>query len=182
MNRDLTPYERAMREAIERDIPIVLALGADVVDSPLSSIEYAVTKTGDATRDFALELLATAAERHHEPAARLRIEASMARVRAIPNPAPPPPAPPRFVPAPGLRINTMVAGVRYRVVQAFQTFDGETIAEGTVLTFDSYTYFPFDGGYSIRFAERGFALAEVNAANAHVLANEGNAYFVPADA
>jgi Domain of unknown function (DUF3601) len=170
MSGDLTPYERAMREAIERDIPTILALDGDVVDSPLSSIEYAVMKTGDAA----------AADSHRDPLARARMVASMERIRGIPNPEPPPPPPP-LVKATRLRINTMEPGVRYRVVQSFETFDGDTIDEGVVLTFQGYSYFPYDGGYTIQFAERGFRLAEISDANNRVLANEGNVYFAPAD-
>jgi hypothetical protein len=178
--RDLTAYERAMREAIERDIPTILALDRDVVDSPLSSVEYAVMKTGDATRDFALTLLASAADSHRDPLARARIVESMERIRLIPNPEPPPPPPPP-VKATRLRINTMEPGVRYRVVQSFETFDGDTIDEGLVLTFQGYSYFPYDGGYTIQFVERGFRLAEISAANDRVLTNEDNAYFAPVD-
>jgi len=170
-----------MREAIERDIPTVLLLDAAIVDSPLASIEYAVGKTGDATRDYALDLLASAAASHHDPSARPIILASMERIRAMPNPISPPAAspPPKDT---RLRINTMQPGVRYRVTQSFETFDGETIDEGTVLTFQGYHYFPYDGGYTIHFAECRFRLAEIDADNTLVLANEGNAYFAPADA
>ena len=86
----------------------------------------------------------------------------------------------REPPAP-LTISTMQAGARYRVVRDFLDFDGTPFRAGTVLTFVGYSYFPYDGGYTIHFLEAGMRLAEIAPENVPVLDNSGNSYFVPAD-
>ncbi|MBL7876222.1 MAG: DUF3601 domain-containing protein [Cyclobacteriaceae bacterium] len=68
-------------------------------------------------------------------------------------------------------INDLIAGQKIRVITEFLDFDNYKIEAGRILTFTSYTYFPYDGGYTFQFEEDTIRLAEIDAANDEVLTN-----------
>lgn len=164
------------------------ALAAD----PIAAILDLVRRTpGHQVRDHAYKALREARQRQRDELVQERIrnaldeleslarpaaEAAAPATEAEPGPAAPPPPPRESV-----TVDTMVAGARYRVVRDFLDFDGTPFRAGTVLTFVDYSYFPYDGGYTIRFAEAGMRLAEIAPDNEPVLANAGNSYFAPID-
>lgn len=112
-----------------------------------------------------------------DPVVRDRLAAAAARLLAMPRSA----QPRAVTPPPRLHVSTMQPGARYRVVQDFADFDGTPFTAGTVLTFVAYSYFPYDGGYTITFEEGGMRLAEIDTDNRRVLDNSSNTYFAPAD-
>lgn len=65
----------------------------------------------------------------------------------------------------------LMAGDRLRVIHPFKDFDGNSIGEGTVWTFISYSYFPYDEGYTFTFHEGVIRLAGIDDGNVEVLEN-----------
>lgn len=63
----------------------------------------------------------------------------------------------------------MKPGGRYRVRRPFTDFDGQQVEGGRTLTFRSYRYFPYDGGYTLEFEEGVIRLAQIAPDNAAVL-------------
>lgn len=63
----------------------------------------------------------------------------------------------------------LVAGAKYRVLATFVDFDGGEVLAGSELTFVSQSYFPYDGGYTLTFAERVVRLAEIDANSSQVI-------------
>ena len=68
-------------------------------------------------------------------------------------------------------------GQRIKVIQQFTDFDGDAIEVDSLWTFRSYSYFPYDGGYTFNFIEGTIRLAELSDANRDVLNGFSN-YFV----
>ena len=50
-------------------------------------------------------------------------------------------------------------GDRIQVIRAFEDFDGEAWAPGEILEYRDYSYVPYDGGFTFRFAGRELRLA-----------------------
>lgn len=61
-----------------------------------------------------------------------------------------------------MRLDDLVKGQKIRVIKSFQDFDGTKIEEGSEWTFDSYTYFAYDGGYTFTFNEGDMRMAEIS--------------------
>jgi hypothetical protein len=68
-----------------------------------------------------------------------------------------------------LQFSDMKPGERYRVLKTFEDFDGNMVEAGTCLTFQDYSYFPYDGGYTVRCTERVIRLAEIRPENHEIL-------------
>ena len=62
-------------------------------------------------------------------------------------------------------------GQSIQVIKSFTDFDGLEIEAGTKLTFLTYSYFPYDDGYTFKFNEMDFRLAGISSKNQHVLSN-----------
>jgi hypothetical protein len=61
-----------------------------------------------------------------------------------------------------MRLDELIRGQKVRVIKPFQDFDGEKIEQGSEWTFDKYTYFPYDGGYTFYFNEGVMRMAEIS--------------------
>jgi len=68
-----------------------------------------------------------------------------------------------------LHFHDMRPGERFRVIRRFTDFDGNVVEEGLVLTFLSYSFFHYDGGYTATFEERVIRLAEIHSENREIL-------------
>ncbi len=62
-------------------------------------------------------------------------------------------------------------GQKIKVIKGFIDFDHDKIEAGRILTFNEYSYFPYDGGYTFQFEEGTIRLAEIDAENERVLNN-----------
>lgn len=71
------------------------------------------------------------------------------------------------------RIGDLVPGARYRIRETFADFDGDELRAGTELTFVGRSYFPYDGGHTLTFAERVVRLAEIDPNSSRVLDDPG---------
>jgi hypothetical protein len=72
-------------------------------------------------------------------------------------------------------------GLAIRVVQNFADYDGQEICAGEILHFIESSYFFYEGGHTLRFAEKTIRLADVVEAHQPIIANTGNAWFQPLD-
>jgi Domain of unknown function (DUF3601) len=72
-------------------------------------------------------------------------------------------------------------GLAVRVVQAFTDYDGQNILAGEVLHFVSDSYFFYEGGHTLRFAEKTIRLADIVDEHQPIIANAGNLWFQPLD-
>jgi hypothetical protein len=70
-------------------------------------------------------------------------------------------------------------GLEIRVVQTFKDYDGQEVRAGEVLHFVESSYFFYDGGHTLRFAEKTIRLADVVEEHQSIIANTGNAWFQP---
>ncbi len=70
-------------------------------------------------------------------------------------------------------------GLMVQVAQSFRDYDGQEILAGEVLHFAGSSYFFYDGGHTLRFAEKTIRLADVVEEHQAILANKGNAWFQP---
>lgn len=164
---------------------------AQAADPIAAILDLVRRHPGHRVRDHAYKALRESRQRQRDESVLERIRSALDELEALARPAAETAAPaPEAEPAPAavppppresVTIDTMVAGARYRVVQDFRDFDGTPFRAGTVLTFLDYSYFAYDGGYTIRFAEAGMRLAEIAPDNEPVLANAGNSYFAPVD-
>lgn len=174
MNGELSVYEQAMLEGVERDYQGLLEAGDEFVETYLSYFKYAFDYCGEPVREPAVRMLREAAGRRTNDQARQQILAMAAHLETAPAPARRPPPQPSAAPAPPpekrrLSFYDMRAGERYRVARTFTDFDGQVLEQGRVLTFRSYDYFPYDGGYTVFFEECVVRLAEISTANLEVL-------------
>ena len=69
------------------------------------------------------------------------------------------------------RISDLAEGQKIKVIKSFNDFDGKEIKVGSVWTFRSYTYFIYDGGYTVSFDEGVMRLAEIDHETDYVLSN-----------
>lgn len=150
----------------------MLRAGDDEMERYASYFWSAFENGGQGVRFPALKMLRAAAARRQNPAARRVIEEMANRIESAPYPEipdpPPQPVPPRGDPqSPG----AMKPGHRYRVLRDFTDFDSQPVPAGRLLTFASYSYFPYDGGYTLCFEEGVIRLAEIDLANRDVLFN-----------
>lgn len=174
MSGELSAYEQAMLDGVERDYQGLLEAGDEFVDSYLSYFQYAFDHCGEPVREPAVRLLREAAGRRAGEQARQQILAMAAHLETAPAPVRRPPPQPTAAPVPqpaptGLTFSAMRAGERYRVARTFTDFDGQVLEQGRVLTFSSYTFFPYDGGYTAYFDEGVVRLAEISTGNREVL-------------
>ena len=72
-------------------------------------------------------------------------------------------------------------GLTVRVVQGFRDYDGQDVCAGEVLRFLGSSYFFYDGGHTLNFEGRTIRLADVVAEHQAIIANAGNAWFLPLD-
>jgi hypothetical protein len=70
-------------------------------------------------------------------------------------------------------------GLVVSVVQAFTDYDGQKIAAGEVLHFLEDSYFFYEGGHTLRFAEKTIRLADIVDEHQPIIANAGNVWFRP---
>lgn len=52
-----------------------------------------------------------------------------------------------------MQLDELHAGQKLRVIKSFLDFDSQKIKEGSEWTFENYTYFVYDGGYTFNFKE-----------------------------
>jgi hypothetical protein len=83
--------------------------------------------------------------------------------------------------APELSVWNFFAGLVVRVVQSFTDYDGQSILAGEVLHFVSDSYFFYEGGHTLRFAEKTIRLADIVDEHQPIIANAGNSWFQPLD-
>jgi len=107
-----------------------------------------------------------------------------------PNPSDPP-APLTEMPAPtvpdprpnrSLSVWDFVPGLVVRVARPFTDYDGQKILAGEVLHFLGDSYFFYEGGHTLRFAEKTIRLADIVDEHQPIIANAGNLWFQPLDA
>ena len=98
-----------------------------------------------------------------------------ARFPAVPHSQADPP----LVAAADLSVRQFFPGLEVRVVQTFKDYDGQEVRAGEVLHFLESTYFFYEGGHTLRFAEKTVRLADVVEEHQPIIANTGNAWFQP---
>jgi hypothetical protein len=86
------------------------------------------------------------------------------------------------VPAADLPVQQFAEGLAVRVVQSFRDYDGQEIHAGEILHFIDSSYFFYEGGYTLRFAEKTIRLADIVDEHQPIIANAGNAWFEPTGA
>ena len=69
------------------------------------------------------------------------------------------------------------AGMTIRVMQTFVDYDGQKIREGEVLHLLDTSYFPYDSGHTLKFAEKTIRLAGIDDHQQVIIENRGNAWF-----
>jgi hypothetical protein len=72
-------------------------------------------------------------------------------------------------------------GLVLRIGQAFVDYDGQQIHAGEILHFIDSSYFFYEGGHTLRFAEKTIRLASIVSEHEPIIANAGNAWFEPLD-
>jgi hypothetical protein len=71
------------------------------------------------------------------------------------------------MPDPSLRIQVLKRSRHYRVRRAFVDFYNNRFLEGEILTFVTYQFLPYHGGYTVMFREKTLYLQEES--NAEIL-------------
>ena len=61
-----------------------------------------------------------------------------------------------------MSLDELSKGQKVKVIKSFVDFDGTKINEGSEWTFDKYSYFPYDGGYTFYFNEGVMHMAEIS--------------------
>jgi hypothetical protein len=89
---------------------------------------------------------------------------------------------PESKPDRSLSVWDFVPGLVVRVVQSFTDYDGQKILAGEVLHFVDDSYFFYEGGHTLRFAEKTIRLADIVDEHQPIIANAGNLWFQPLDA
>lgn len=74
-------------------------------------------------------------------------------------------------------LNDLSAGEKIKVVKEFKDFDNQVISVGSEWTFEKYTYFPYDGGYTLYFKEGVMRMAEISDEDYYVFTHASE-YFV----
>ena len=75
------------------------------------------------------------------------------------------------------QLNDLVAGDKIRVIKEFKDFDGKAIPVDSIWTFKEYSYFPYDGGYTLYFDEGTMRMAEISESDYYVFSH-AHEYFV----
>jgi hypothetical protein len=88
---------------------------------------------------------------------------------------------PESKPDRSLSVWDFVPGLVVRVVQSFTDYDGQKILAGEVLHFAGDSYFFYEGGHTLRFAEKTIRLADIVDEHQPIIANAGNLWFQPLD-
>lgn len=88
---------------------------------------------------------------------------------------------PESKPDRSLSVWDFVPGLVVRVAQAFTDYDGQKILAGEVLHFVDDSYFFYEGGHTLRFAEKTIRLADIVDEHQPIIANAGNRWFQPLD-
>jgi hypothetical protein len=70
-------------------------------------------------------------------------------------------------------------GLVVRIGRTFTDYDGQEIRAGEVLHLLERSYFPYEGGHTLRFAEKTIRLAGIVDEHEPIIANAGNAWFQP---
>ena len=78
-----------------------------------------------------------------------------------------------------LSVSEFRPGLVVRIERTFVDFDGQEIREGEVLHFLDGSYFPYEGGHTLRFKEKTIRLATIVPEQEPIIANAGNAWFRP---
>ncbi|NJN43131.1 MAG: DUF3601 domain-containing protein [Flammeovirgaceae bacterium] len=68
-------------------------------------------------------------------------------------------------------ISNLTEGQKIKVIKGFKDFDRKEIKAGSIWTFRSYSYFIYDGGYTVSFNEGVMRLAEIDHETDNVLSN-----------
>jgi hypothetical protein len=93
------------------------------------------------------------------------------------------PPEPALEPSPPVATNLSVykfaAGLTVRVEQTFHDYDGQEIRAGEILHLRDTSYFPYEGGFTLTFAEKVIRLASIDDGNQLIIQNDGNAWFEP---
>ncbi len=120
--------------------------------------------------------------------------AGQGSTRGIATPEPTPEPPTADVDAPAVSVSALdspaqaalhlevykfPAGLVVRVLQTFRDYDGQEIRAGEVLHFNASSYFPYDAGHTLYFAEKTIRLSDNVDEHVPILANAGNAWFQP---
>ncbi len=92
---------------------------------------------------------------------------------------PPPEADPQPSAAADLSVWDFFPRLDVRVLQTFRDYDGQEVRAGEVLHFIEGSYFFYEGGHTLRFAEKTIRLADVVEEHRPIIANTGNAWFQP---
>lgn len=74
-------------------------------------------------------------------------------------------------------LSDLVCGDRIKVIKEFKDFDNQEIPVDSEWTFQEYTYFPYDGGYTFYFQEGTMRMAEISEEDYYVFSH-ANEYFV----
>lgn len=80
---------------------------------------------------------------------------------------------------PDLAVWHFSPGLVVRIGRTFTDYDGQEIRAGEVLHFLEGSYFFYEGGHTLRFAEKTIRLAGVVDEHEPIIANAGNAWFQP---
>lgn len=124
----------------------------------------------------------------HRMAAFERIQQKLYALENIVSPPPPPVveppipqpvAPVESVPAGELSVWNFFPGLVVRVCQDFRDYDGQEIHAGEVLHFLDSSYFPYESGHTLIFAEKTIRLAGIVDEHEPIIANTANAWFQP---
>ena len=76
-----------------------------------------------------------------------------------------------------LTVYKFQAGMTIRVVQSFVDYDGQEIQEGEILHLLETSYFPYESGHTLTFAEKTIRLAGIIDDEQLIIQNDGNAWF-----
>lgn len=71
----------------------------------------------------------------------------------------------------------LVCGDRIKVIKEFKDFDNQIVPIDSEWTFNEYTYFPYDGGYTFYFNEGVMRMAQISEEDYYVF-NHPNEFFV----
>jgi hypothetical protein len=76
-----------------------------------------------------------------------------------------------------MRLDELTQRSKVRIIKSFEDFDGQKIDVGSEWTFKEYTYFPYDGGYTIYFEEGVMRMAEISAGEDYYVFEHASEYF-----
>lgn len=97
----------------------------------------------------------------------------------ISTPAPMPEAPTPASTTREMSVWDFSPGLVVRIGQTFKDYDGQEIRAGEILHFLESSYFFYEAGHTLRFAEKTIRLAGIVDEHEAIIANTGNAWFQP---